>query len=634
MTIEKPHPHIAVIGAGPAGIYAAGFASGLDPAMRIDLFEKLPAPYGLVRYGVSPDHPRIKAIIDSLHPMLANPRVRLFCNVQIGSDISIDELREAYDAVIVATGANHDVPLYIPGVDLAGSHGSAEFVSWYDSHPDVPLRWDLDATDVAVLGAGNVALDVARMLVLPPSQLETTDVSDNVMTAFQRNAARDVHIFARRGPVDARFSADELRELDEIVGLQVIVKPEDVHRDEYVERVIRQFTANRHVFETLESWAHRDPKQVRDVERRIHLHFFEAPVEVLGSTRVEGVRTARTAANHLGHYASTGITTDHRVQSVYRAIGYASEPIDGLPFDATSRTIPHHTGAVLGPDSSPLPGVFVTGWIKRGCVGLIGSTKSDARQSVQTMMNSLGSCPSRAAGAIDRLLSRLHAQSIDIAGWYRIDEAEQDAGRVRGRVRTKIVDRDDLVRIGLGHVHVLAGIAQDVGQSGDDVVEQRGVADQRRRDLQHRIATVVAAGDEPRLAQPSRQERAQQLVSLGLVEPGSVGVLDQLHSPEESGAPHIADDRQIEQPQQPVAQTICLRANVLQHVLPLHDLDVAQRDRGAEGMSAERDAVTEHPTAVDQRRQHVAPHEHRTHRGIGRRQSLGDADQVRCHGFA
>lgn len=449
MTIEKSQPHIAVIGAGPAGIYAAGIASELDPTMRIDLFEKLPAPYGLVRYGVSPDHPRIKAIIDSLHPMLANPQVRLFCNVQIGRDISIEELRDAYDAVIVATGASHDVPFDIPGVDLAGSHGSADFVAWYDSHPDVPLDWNLEATDVAVLGAGNVALDVARMLVRSPEELKATDVSDNVMAAFRENAARDVHIFARRGPVDARFSAGELRELDQIAGLRVIVEPEDVYRDEYVERVIGQFTANRQVFETLESWAHRDPVEARDAERRIHLHFFEAPVEVLGSARVEGIRTARTAANHLGHYAPTGVTTDHSVQSLYRAIGYASEPIDGLPFDATSRTIPHDTGAVLGTDQSPLPGVFVTGWIKRGCVGLIGSTKSDARQSVQTMMSSLGSRRPRTVGAIDQLLGRLHSQSIDIAGWYRIDEAEQDAGRIRGRARTKIVDRDDLVRIGL-----------------------------------------------------------------------------------------------------------------------------------------------------------------------------------------
>lgn len=449
MTIVKSRPYIAVIGAGPAGIYAAGIAAELDSTMRIDMFEKLPAPYGLVRYGVSPDHPRIKAIIDSLHPMLADPRVRLFCNVQIGRDISIEELREAYDAVVVATGANHDVPLDLPGVDLLGSHGSAEFVSWYDSHPDVPTSWDLTATDVAVIGAGNVALDVARMLVRPPNELQTTDVSDNVMTAFSHNAARDVHIFARRGPADARFSVGELRELDEIAGLRVIVDPEDVRRDEYVERVIGQFTANRHVFETLESWAHRDPAEARDAERRIHLHFFEAPIEVLGSTRVEGLRTMRTAANHLGHYANTGITTVHHVQSLYRAIGYASEPIDGLPFDARSRTIPHNTGAVLGPDRSPLPGVFVTGWIKRGCVGLIGSTKSDARQSVQTMMGSLGSLPPRDTGAVDQVLGRLHAQTFDISGWYRIDEAEQDAGRARGRTRTKIVDRDDLVRIGL-----------------------------------------------------------------------------------------------------------------------------------------------------------------------------------------
>ncbi|PII84753.1 pyridine nucleotide-disulfide oxidoreductase [Leucobacter sp. OLJS4] len=445
-------PVIAIVGAGPAGVYAADLILARDPGARVDLFEKLPAPYGLVRYGVSPDHPRIKKIQDALHRVLEHPGIRLHCNVEIGADLTIDELRNAYDAVVLATGADRDAELGIPGADLPGSFGGADFVAWYDGHPDAAPEWPLDAESVAVIGAGNVALDVARMLITHAEHLAHTDIPDHVEAAFAQNPLRDLHLLIRRGPADVRFSPLELRELGTRHDVDVIVDPAEVGPDEHTERMIAQFTQRRLIVETLREWAAIDPAD-RTASRRVHLHFGQQPARLIGPDRVTALEAERTRADALGRYAGTGETVRHEVGAVYRTIGYRSSPVRGVPFDEALGRIPEADGRVLDPGGAPIPRLYATGWIRRGPVGLIGSTKSDAAETVASLFADLesgGSRPGRGAErapAAERetLLSRLDAR-VDWAGWLRIDTAERTLGAIRERERTKIADRAELLR--------------------------------------------------------------------------------------------------------------------------------------------------------------------------------------------
>lgn len=331
-------PRIAIVGAGPAGIYAADILLTQLPDAKIDLIEKLPAPYGLVRYGVAPDHPRIRKIIDALHEVVGHPSIRLRCNVEVGADITVDELRAAYDGVIIATGADRDVPFEVPGAELPGSFGAADFVAWYDGHPDVPRDWGLDAESVALLGAGNVALDVTRILAKHATALESTDTPDPILDQLAASRVRDVHLFARRGPADVRFSALELRELGEQHHVEVIVDPAELTLDAHAERMLEQFSQRRIIVRTLTEWAQR-PRS--GASRRIHLHFRHRPVRVHGTDRVESVEFERTASDPLGRMVGTGEFVSYDVGAIYRAIGYVSSPSPvcrSTPNAASSRT--------------------------------------------------------------------------------------------------------------------------------------------------------------------------------------------------------------------------------------------------------------------------------------------------------
>lgn len=439
--------HVAVVGAGPAGIYATDLLRAQAPGTRVDLFERLPAPYGLVRYGVAPDHPSIKKIVDSLHVMLDGSDVRVFAGVHVGVDITLDRLAAHYDAVVVATGADTDAVLDVPGVDLPGSFGAADFVSWYDGHPDAPPAWPLTARDVAVVGAGNVALDVVRMLVKHPDDLLQSDVHDEALAALRANQARTVHLFARRGPAGTRFSAKELRELGEQTGVEVVVDPEDVVLDEHAERVMAQSAQRRLTVETLVGWSHRTPDP--DAHRRIHVHLFEAPSAILGTDGVEAFRTERTVSDGLGHVTGSGTYRTYPVQAVYRAVGYRSTPVDGLPFDPVKNVVPSLAGRVIDEQGVPVPGRYVTGWVRRGPVGLIGSTRSDAAQTVASLLAdraAAGPCSHRDPAAVDEVLRARGVTPVDWSGWLRIDAAERATGADSGRDRVKISTWSGLTR--------------------------------------------------------------------------------------------------------------------------------------------------------------------------------------------
>ncbi|MFI9008666.1 FAD-dependent oxidoreductase [Actinosynnema sp. NPDC053489] len=442
---------VAVIGAGPAGTYAADLLtksaaeSGTDVA--VDLFERLPAPYGLIRYGVAPDHPRIKGVVTALQRVLDRPGIRFFGNVEYGVDLKLDDLRHFYDAVVFATGAEKDRPLDIPGIDLAGSHGAAEFVSWYDGHPDVPRTWPLRAREVAVLGVGNVALDVARVLAKTADELLGTDIPDNVYEGLRSNPVTDVHVFGRRGPAQAKFTPLELRELDHSPNVEVVVHPEGIDFDAASLAAIRSNKQVEMVVRTLQEWAIRD---VGDRPRRLYLHFLEAPVRVLGSTEVTGLRTERMELTGDGGVRGTGEFTDWPVQAVYRAVGYLSTPLVDLPFDHGTGTVPHRAGRVLDLAERALPGVYATGWVKRGPVGLIGHTKGDALETVTSLLAdapALPAAPARDPGAVVRFLEQRAVPFTTAAGWLRLDAHEVALGASRGRARVKVVNREEMTGI-------------------------------------------------------------------------------------------------------------------------------------------------------------------------------------------
>jgi ferredoxin--NADP+ reductase len=438
---------VAVIGTGPAGIYAADHLVKASETATVDIFDRLPTPYGLIRYGVAPDHPRIKEIVTALHRVLDNPRIRFIGNVEYGVDVKPEELREFYDATVIATGAEKDREFDVPGVDLPGSFGAAEFVSWFNGHPDVPRDWPLTAESVAVIGAGNVAVDVARVLAKSADELLETEIPDNVYRHLAASPVTDVHVFARRGPAQVKFTPQELRELDGSPNVEVIVHPEGLEFDEGSLAAIR---ATRHVkmcVDILQNWAVREP---RDRPRRLHLHFLQAPVAILGDGRVEAVRTETQELTGDGGVRGTGRYTDWTVQAVYRAIGYLSQPLPDLPFDARTGTIPHAAGRILDLDGEPMPGMYVTGWIKRGPVGLIGHTKGDAGETVASLVrdqHTLRPAIRRDPAEVMTFLDQRGLRHTSWAGWQRLDRHEAALGAPHDRKRIKVVPRAELTDI-------------------------------------------------------------------------------------------------------------------------------------------------------------------------------------------
>ncbi|MBZ9594149.1 FAD-dependent oxidoreductase [Streptomyces erythrochromogenes] len=447
-----PRPlRVAIVGAGPAGIYAADALlkseAAVDPGVSIDIFERMPAPFGLIRYGVAPDHPRIKGIITALHQVLDKPQVRLFGNVDYPGDISLDELRSFYDAVIFSTGATADRALDIPGVDLDGSYGAADFVSWYDGHPDVPRTWPLEAEKVAVLGVGNVALDVARILAKTADELLPTEIPANVYDGLKANKALEVHVFGRRGPAQAKFSPMELRELDHSPNIEVIVNPEDIDYDDGSIAERRRNKQTDMVAKTLENWAIRD---IGERQHKLYLHFFESPSEILGEDgKVVGLRTERTELDGTGNVKGTGRFTDWDVQSVYRAVGYLSDELPKLPWDVATGTVPDEGGRVIDAGGH-MQSTYVTGWIRRGPIGLIGHTKGDANETVANLLadhaeGRLGTPASPEPEAVEAFLAGRSVRYTTWEGWYRLDAAEKALGEPQGRARVKIVEREEML---------------------------------------------------------------------------------------------------------------------------------------------------------------------------------------------
>jgi ferredoxin--NADP+ reductase len=441
---------LAIVGAGPAGIYAADILQKYERAfdVSIDLFDRLPAPYGLVRYGVAPDHPRIKGIINALRDVLDAGGIRIFGNVNFGTDITLDDLKKHYHAVIFSTGAIRDADLNIPGIELDGSYGAANFVSWYDGHPDVPREWPLDAKEVAVIGNGNVALDVARMLSKHADDLLPTEIPDNVYQGLKASPVSDVHVFGRRGPMQVKFTPLELRELGELNDVDMVVYDEDFDYDDASQAAIE---SNKQIFVINKIFAPWREAGTGTASRRLHLHFFANPVEVVGDGgKVSAFRYERTEPDGAGGVRGTGEMRELPVQALYRAVGYFGSPLDGVPFNDRHGTIPNNEGQVLDDNNDVVPGVYATGWIKRGPVGLIGHTKSDAMETIARLVKGQASWWSPAEPseeAITALLDSRGVQYTNLDGWRRLDDHEKSLGTPHGRERIKVVDREEMLRV-------------------------------------------------------------------------------------------------------------------------------------------------------------------------------------------
>ncbi|MFH9675038.1 FAD-dependent oxidoreductase [Streptomyces sp. NPDC017405] len=436
---------VAVVGSGPSGCYTAQSLVQRDPGILVDVLDRLPCPYGLVRYGVAPDHEKIKSLQGSLRTVLEHERVRFLGGVRVGGPggLPAKRLRELYDAVVYCVGAATDRRLGIPGEDLPGSWSATEFVSWYSAHPDAADAGFLRGVRSAVvIGMGNVAVDVARMLLRGAAELRPTDIPQAALDTLAASGLTEVHMAGRRGPAQARFTTKELRELGSLPGTEVTVEQAEVALDPADTGALP--AGPRRNAEVLRDWAARPAAAAA---RRIRLRFFLRPVELLGADgRVCAVRFERTAPDGRGGVTGTGRYEDVPAQLVLRSVGYRGVPLDGLPFDAASGTVPHREGRVLR-DGVPSPGEYVAGWIKRGPTGVIGTNRPCAKETVTSL---LADAPAlgRVAARADPVAALRAAgiEPVPWGGWLAIERAEAELGARLGRSVVKLADWDTLLR--------------------------------------------------------------------------------------------------------------------------------------------------------------------------------------------
>jgi ferredoxin/flavodoxin---NADP+ reductase len=470
---------VAVVGSGPAGLYTAEAlikqGAALDPPLqvKVDVLDRLPTPYGLVRYGVAPDHKSIKSIAEVLRRVLEHDHVSFVGGVHLGEDVTREDLLNSYDAVVYATGAMRDRRMGIPGEDLPGSVAATDFVNWYSGHPDIdPGKYTLDAESVAVIGVGNVAVDVARILIRDPDELRETDISQPVLETLMSSKVREVHMIGRRGPAQAKFTTKELRELGELNGVDVVAYDGEADLDAFdpTGESARLAADDRHVrgnYTVIKEWAGRRPAGNR---RRLFIRFWLRPTELHGPSQVSGLTLERTRLDDSGRFVGTGTYDTLDAQLVLRSVGYQSVPLAGVPFDERSSIVPNAGGRVVGPDGAPLPGEYVAGWLKRGPTGVIGTNKSDAAETVRALLADLAGAPgpdevqvpragllrypeavpgaaAHGASRFEELLAARGIQPVGYADWLRIEAAERELATALGRgARVKLPSREELHR--------------------------------------------------------------------------------------------------------------------------------------------------------------------------------------------
>ncbi|MER5217059.1 FAD-dependent oxidoreductase [Streptomyces sp. NPDC002838] len=437
--------HVAVVGSGPSGCYTAQSLVQQDSGTLVDVLDRLPCPYGLVRYGVAPDHEKIKSLQNNLRTVLEHERVRFLGGVQVGpGGVPAARLRELYHAVVYCVGAATDRHLGIPGEDLPGSWSATEFVSWYSAHPDAAAEgFVLGARSAVVIGVGNVAVDVTRMLARGPAELNPTDMPQAALTALAASRVTDISMVGRRGPSQARFTTKELRELGTLPDTEVAVDQAELAMDSgYLDPSALPAAQRRNV-EVLRGWAETESQAA---SRRIRLRFFLRPVELLAEEgRVGAVRFERTVPDGQGGVTGTGRYEDIEAQLVLRSVGYRGVPLEGLPFDAARGTVPHLAGRVLR-EGLVAPGEYVAGWIKRGPTGVIGTNRPDAKETVTSLLEDASVLVRKELPGDPLAALRAEVvEPVEWAGWCAIERAEAELGASLGRSVVKLPDWESLL---------------------------------------------------------------------------------------------------------------------------------------------------------------------------------------------
>lgn len=457
MSIPLNSLRVAIIGSGPAGFYAAEALQKAAPGIAIDLIDRLPTPFGLVRGGVAPDHPKIKSVTRIFDRIASQPGFRYLGHVHVGRDVSIDELRERYHALLLCYGADADRSLGIPGEALSGSHAATEFVAWYNGNPDYAgAHFDLSQREVAVIGIGNVAMDVARILAKSATALADTDLADHALQALAASEVETIHLVARRGPVQAACTTTELRELGELEGVDVVVNPRDLELDDASSAELAAMDDRNPAknLDVLRAWAERP---LSGAPRRVVLHFSASPVALGGSEHVDGMTIVRNALEPDGRGGVRPIATDEThtlpVGLVFRSVGYKGRPLAGVPFDDRRGVVPNINGHVVeqADSTTTVPGLYVAGWIKRGPRGVIGTNKQCASGTVTQLLADLeaGAVPSIRddVSTIDALLAERGVTTTSWGDWQALDAEEQARGAASGRPRVKITDVGEMLAV-------------------------------------------------------------------------------------------------------------------------------------------------------------------------------------------
>ena len=443
-TPERPL-RVAVIGSGPSGIFATeALLKQTEFPVEVDVYDRLPTPYGLVRYGVAPDHLTIKSVTKGFEKTLSDPRVRFLGNVEFGKELTAEDARAHYDAVMYTVGASSDRRLNIPGEDLQGSMSATDFVAWYNGHPDAATReMLLGAEGVAVVGVGNVALDVSRILAKTVAELRESDIAPHALPALERSSVKDIYILGRRGPAQAAFTTKELREFGELSGAEPVVKPAEVQLREEEEAQVTDNVKKKNI-EVLRDFAIRTQE---GKERRVHLRFLVSPVEILddGQGHVAGLKVERNRLDEQGNAVGTGEYETLPVQLVLRSVGYRGVALPGVPFDERRGVIPNEEGRVQG-----RPGEYTAGWIKRGPSGVVGTNRKDATDTVAHLLSDAREgkllTPAHTTRAeVDALLAQKGADVFTFEDWQTLDAHELTQGQAQGRPRHKVARREDML---------------------------------------------------------------------------------------------------------------------------------------------------------------------------------------------
>lgn len=464
--------HVAIVGSGPSGFYAAEALLKSPHDIQVDMYERLPTPYGLVRSGVAPDHPKLKEVTLVYERIMRSERFGFFGNVEIGIDVCLTDLLDAYHAVVLAYGASRDRKLGIEGEDLPGCHSATDFVGWYNGHPDFRARsFDLSQEVATVVGNGNVAADVCRILLQPVDALRRTDIAAHALEALAESRVREVHLIGRRGPAQAKFTPKELRELGAIPGCGVVIHPTawEVNGASEVEMADRlNINAAKNV-DLFRSFAER----VNTYPRRLEFHFCASPTKVQGRSRVEGILLRQNRLEG-DPFKQVAVPTD-RIRSlacglVFSSIGYRAAPIEGAPFDEARGVVPNERGkAIADATSLAPPGLYVTGWLKRGPTGIIGTNRADSIETVQSLEKDLSVLSPRAVAgrhAVEPRLAQRNVRPVPVGGWLQIDEIERSRGAAAGRAREKITHIDEMLAIASARTNLHPTPNQGSGATG------------------------------------------------------------------------------------------------------------------------------------------------------------------------